>query len=405
MMHFERLDSAHAASWSSLDQPGFSLVVGGPLYQICRRTRLLVPPLQLVSRRIIAFVLICWLPPFVLATVAGDLIGRVRIPFPFDIEVHAKFLAALPLLIVADLIVHRRLQIVVGQFLDCGIIESEDRGRFQELIVSLMRLRNSILVEAVLLLIAIIAGHRMWIHNLALGTSTWYGYQAGGQTLLTAAGYWYAFVSMPILRFLLLRWIFRLFLWYVFLWKVRKFPLHLDLFHPDRAGGLGFLGDSALAFAPVLAAQSVMLAGFLGTRIWYLGVTLAKFKVEIGGAVLFLMLTVLAPLTFFIVPLVGARIEANREFSVLASRYVDEFRRKWILRDAAQAQPLLGTSDIQTLADLGTSFDVVRGMNILPVNGKTILGLALIVCAPLAPLALTMVPLERLMEGVIKLVL
>ena len=80
---------------------------------------------------------------------------------------------------------------------------------------------------------------------------------------LTAAGYWYAFVSLPIFRFILYRWYYRLFIWYRFLWQVRGMPLHFNLYHPDRVGGLGFLAASVQIFAPILVAQTMALAGII----------------------------------------------------------------------------------------------------------------------------------------------
>jgi len=43
---------------------------------------------------------------------------------------------------------------------------------------------------------------------------TWFASSIGRGQHLTLAGCWYAFVSLPILRFILLRWYFRLFVWY-----------------------------------------------------------------------------------------------------------------------------------------------------------------------------------------------
>jgi len=48
---------------------------------------------------------------------------------------------------------------------------------------------------------------------------------------------------------------------------------------------------------------------------------------------------------------------------------------------------------IQSLADLGNSFEVLRGMRIAPVTKETILRLAAATLAPIVQLALTMMPL------------
>ena len=60
----------------------------------------------------------------------------------------------------------------------------------------------------------------------------------GGSWNLTPAGYWYVFVSIPILQFLLLRWYVKFFIWYRFLWHVSRLNLHLVPIHPDHSAGL-----------------------------------------------------------------------------------------------------------------------------------------------------------------------
>ena len=203
---------------------------------------------------------------------------------------------------------------------------------------------------------------------------------------------------MPILRFIILRWYFRLFIWYWFLWHVRQLRLRLNLFHPDLSGGLGFLSESVFAFAPVLVAQTILLAGVIVHQLWFAGATLPGFKMEILGVVVFLVLLVLSPLSFFIVQLGHARLTAKREYGILASRYVDDFHRKWIEHPEADDEQLLGTGDIQSLADLGNAYNVVREMRMLPFGKDAVVGLAIIIVIPLLPLTLTMFPFEKIIE-------
>jgi hypothetical protein len=381
----------------------FSLVLGGPLYQLYLRTRLSTPPLGLLRRRVVTISLICWLPLLLLSFATGHALGGISVPFLLDAEVHIRFLAALPLLIVSELIVHQRIVIVVRQFLERHIIAAEDRTQFAEIIASTMRLRNSMLFEVVLLVLCFTVGHWVWREQFALKTATWYEVNSGGENHLTAAGYWYEFVSLPIFRFILFRWYFRLFLWYQFLWRVRGLPLHLNLFHPDRSGGLGFLAVSIFAFAPVLLAHTTFLAGIIGDRIWHAGATLLAFKMEIIGSLLFLLLLVLIPLGFFVVHLERARRIAGREYGILASQYVDDFRVKWIQPASGETEPLLGTPDIQSLADLDNAFKSVSEIRLLPFGKETIVRLVIWLVLPLLPLTLTMVPLRQIVDWLIKL--
>ncbi len=238
---------------------------------------------------------------------------------------------------------------------------------------------------------------------MTLHVTSWYALPGAGTYSLTWAGFWYAFVSLPIGRFLLLRWYFRLLIWYSFLWRVSRLRLRLNPLHPDRAGGLGFLEHTIIAFSLVLIAQSAFLSGVIGNQIWHAGATLPEFKWEILGFTAFLLLLVLLPLSFFAAQMVGAGLNASREFGTLASRYAAEFRQKWLVEGAAPGESLLGSGDIQSLADLANSYEVVRTMRPLLVDRYTVVRLAVLVVLPLLPLILTMIPLEELMQRLFKL--
>jgi hypothetical protein len=399
------LVDANSAESILQDDPDFSLVLGGPLYQLYLRTRLACPALGHVVRRIVIITAICWLPLLLLTAFAGRLASGVPVPFFRDPDVHVRFLAALPLLIGAELLVHRRLRPIIVQFLHRGIIAGEDRARFEGLIASAMRRRNSVTFELALLVLVFTVGHWIWSRNVSLSVSTWYTLKNGAEAHLTAAGYWYAFVSLPIFRFILYRWYFRLFIWYRFLWQVRRMPLHFNLYHPDHAGGLGFLSTSLLAFAPVLVAQSTAFSGVIFTRILYAGLKLPAFKIEIAVAVVFLVLLIVIPLGFFSAQLGQAGRLAKLEFGTLASRYVNDFRRKWVLSGNANGEPLLGTSDIQSLADTANSYSVVSEIHLFPITKQTLIRVAIMISLPLAPLLLTMFPLDEAIRRLFKLML
>ena len=108
------------------EAPDFSLVLGGPLYQLWRRTRLAGDTLQLLRRRIVVLALLAWGPLLLLSIAEGHAWGAgVKLPFLYDIDMHVRLLLALPLLILAELVVHQRMRPVVGQFL----VARPDPGR------------------------------------------------------------------------------------------------------------------------------------------------------------------------------------------------------------------------------------------------------------------------------------
>lgn len=381
----------------------FSLVLGGPLYQLYLRCRLARPALQLLVRRVLVVTAICWLPLVILSAMAGHITSGVAVPFLRDPMVHLRFLIALPLLIASECYAHERMRAIVPQFVSRGIITAENQARFEEIVASNTRLRNSVTVEIILLVLAFTLGHWLWRQNLVLTVSNWVFVDNDTAPRLTAAGWYYAFVSLPILRFILYRWYFRLFVWYRFLWQVKALPLHLNLYHPDRAGGLGFLSGSALALAPVFVAQSILMAGVIFTYIFYRGATLPRFKAEILGILVLYVVVLVLPLGFFAVKLERAERTAKREFGTLASRYVDDFHRKWIEGGGHPQEPLLGTADIQSLADLANSFELVSRMRLFPISKETLLRVVIVVALPFLPLLLTMFSLQEVMQRLLKL--
>jgi hypothetical protein len=382
------------------DPQDFSLVLGGPLFQLMRRAHLADDALMLARKRILVLSLVAWLPLLMLSALEGQVLGgRAAVPFLLDVDVHVRFLVALPLLIVAELVVHQRMRFVVKQFLERQVIPESARARFDAAIASAFRLRNSVVAEV--LLIAFVYGVGVlivWRQYMALDAATWYATPAVGGSTLSLAGVWYGYVSVPLFQFLLLRWYFRLAIWARFLWQVSRIELRLVPTHPDRVGGLGFLSNTVYAFTPLAVAHGALLAGNFANRIFYLGATLPAFKVEIAVVVIFLLCVVLGPLLVFAPQLAQAKRTGNREYGTLAQRYVREFDAKWLRGDAPADEPLVGSADIQSLADLGNSFEVVRTMRLAPVTKEAILQLAAATLTPVAPLALTMMSLEELLK-------
>ena len=386
------------------EPPEFSLVLGGLLYQLYRRTRLAGPSLDFVRRRIIVITSIAWLPLLLLSAIDGHLMG-VGDSFLHDIETHVRFLIALPILIAAELVVHLRLRLAVKQFIDRGIVIPNEVPMFNAAIESSTRLRNSVAIEIGLLILVYTLGHWVWREQAALGSTTWYAVGGDSGLRLTLPGYWYAFVSIPIGQFILLRWYFRLLIWCRFLWQISRLNLSLTPTHPDGAGGLGFLGGCPYAFAPILFAQGALLSGMIASRIFYEGQNLLDFKMDVGGLVIALVLFVLVPLTMFTPHLARAKRQGQREYGLLANRYVQEFDAKWIRGGAPAGEALIGSADIQSLADLGNSYAVVREMRPVPFGLDAVTQLVIVTVAPLLPLVLTIMPFEELIGRLIKAML
>jgi len=380
----------------------FSLVLGGPIFQLFRRSHLAGDGLELLHRRLLVITLVAWLPLLLLSMLGSSAGSLGRLSFFHDVEVHVRFLVALPVLILAELIVHSRIRPVVRRFIERRIVLPQDLPRFHSAIESATGLRNSIPAEVGLLILVYTFGLWFWHGRVAFDVPTWYA-NPGGRWHLTPAGFWYVFISIPIVQFLLLRWYLRLFIWFRFLWHVSRIELNLIATHPDRCAGLAFLGKSSYAFGPILFAQGAMLAGLVAARVLYRGESLLSFKLQAGGFVAFFVLFLLTPLLMFTPRMAREKRKGLAEYGLLAQRYVESFEQKWV-RDPAPSEELLGAADIQSLADLGNSYDIVREMRPVPFGLQDIARLAAATAAPLVPLLLTIFSPEELIMRIIKVV-
>jgi hypothetical protein len=386
------------------EETDFSLVLGGPLYQMFRRAHLQGPLFEHMGRRLVFVFALTWVPILVLSAASGRLAGGEGLTFASDVETHVRFLFVVPLLIVAEWVVHERLHPVVGLFLERGIVTAKDTPRFRADIVRALAARNSVAFELLLLVLAFTVGQWLWQRKVAIGAVTWYAVPNGGSLHLTLPGYWFAFISIPIAQFLIFRWYFRLLIWSWLLWRISRLDLCLLPTHADRAGGLSFLGSITYAFVPLLFAEGALVAGVIANRILYQGQSVASFQDTVESLLVFFVLVVLGPLTFFTSKMIKAKRRGWFEYGTLATTYSADFDQKW-LRGGAKGEPLLGTADIQSLADLGNSVAILREMRFVPFSLGDAAVLLGATAVPLLPVVLLAMPLKQLLSQLIKVIL
>jgi hypothetical protein len=225
------------------------------------------------------------------------------------------------------------------------------------------------------------------------------GHSATGPSL---AGWWYALVSLPIFQFLLVRWLWRIVIWIQLLFRISRLDLQIHPAHPDRAGGLDFLPYGQTGFWPVVLALSTAGAG-VAFKAVLTGAAPASFSlvrdVMLGFTVFALLLTV-GPLFLFTPKMVYARRQARLEYGGLGQRYARAFDTKWIDTPAPDEE-LLGTSDIQSLADLGGAFARIQEMRVIPVDWRTMIPVMISAVLPFLPILLLTMPLEEILQRIV----
>jgi hypothetical protein len=289
----------------------------------------------------------------------------------------------------------------VAQFVERGLVPEGSMERFRDALRSAMAWRNSIPTELALIVLVYTVGYYVRTDAFALQTSTWYATVGSDGAHLTRPGLWFTWVSNPFMQFLLLRWLFRLVIWARFLWQVSRIDLDLIPTHPDRNAGLGFLGGAAYAYSPLLSSFGAGVAGLIASRILHEGASLADYKLEIVLLTAIGMLLVLGPISVFAPQILAARRKGLREYGIFAAEYARDFDRRWLRSADRDGETLLGSGDIQSLADLGNAVTVIKETKGLPFSRDMFVQLVGATVAPFFPLLFTMFPLEEMLDRII----
>jgi heme/copper-type cytochrome/quinol oxidase subunit 4 len=374
---------------------------GGPSYRLMQRIGLVLGDGPSVWRRIIGFLALTWLPLLILCLLEGRALGATpEESLLLDFASYARFFIAMPLLIVAEVLIGPILTAAGTQFIEGGFVRKQDYPAFDRAIARVAQRRESLWAEVILMGLALIGAWAFTVENLAGTTATWNSAFIGGPAgpRPSFAGLWYHVIAVPLLQFLFYRWLWRLLIWFQFLFTVSRLNLNVVATHSDQAGGLGFLGIAHASFGVFAFALSAVLSADAAFRIVFHGAAIETFKLPLVILLVVTQIAILGPLLVF-VPLLGrTRREWLRSYSLLVVRYNRTFHEKWIDGSQPEGELLLGNPDMQSLADLGGSFEFIRAMRIAPFNQRTVVQLAVITALPGLPLLLLVVPIEKVLD-------
>ena len=347
------------------------------------------------------FALLAWVPLLILSALQGTLLANVRVPFLYDPSAHVRFLFSVPLLILAEVAIGPRIVAAASHFITSGLIPVDKYQEFDAAVVEGLRLRDSTVAELVILAITYV-GAFVAITFLSAHVSSWQSLVSESGHRLTWAGYWYALVSIPIYQFLVYRWLWRTFIWCKFLRRLLKLDLQLIPTHPDRAGGLGFLGETHRLFAIFIFANSAAAAAVASREVLFDQVPILTYKIPVAALIVIMLLVFLGPLFMFAPALLRTRRKALHEYSTLACTLGRLYDRKWLQTMTPAAESILSTSDNASLANYSRDYELVDRMRVFPFEPRTALGLALAGLIPMLPLLATVMPMQEIFKLVLK---
>jgi len=368
----------------------FSLVDGGPFVRLMRRLGWTRRDGHIDHvRACLILVAVAWVPLLATTVAARLMAGRW---FTVDWSVQARLLIAIPLLLRADVSLHARTRSVFNRFVSDPWVPPGQRDRFDQIVAAAARHRDAAAPEALLLGLALVASEVV-VWNL--GGRPFMAGRVVIDRQMVVARWWYALVALPMFQFLVYRALWRWAIWTQMLWRLSRLRLQPIAMHPDGAGGLEFLSWPSLGFCYVIAALSAAQSGVWADQVLHAGVKVTALKTQ---AFVFIGATVvlaLGPLLCLVPQLWRCRFEGRETYGRLAADYTRLFHGRWI--EQRDRDGLLGAADIQSLADLANSYNVVDKTRFVPFSPRTIIAIAAAALAPMIPVALMGIPLSELL--------
>jgi hypothetical protein len=373
------------------------LFMQGPPMLAEARLGLLRPGRLRTGRRCLLFVLLTWAPLALLSALEGTFMPRGDgISFLADLGAFARSWVAGPLLLVADVMAGRELSRIAGRFGWTCALSPAAREGFERIVASTIRLRDGLVLELAVAATVLVLVVSM-LQGLPLDQLPLWHHSAADPHRLSAAGWWYALVSLPLLLVLVVGWLWRLVLWTRFLVLVSRLDLSIVPEHPDRAGGLGFMGYSVRGFAIVAAAFGAIVAGAVANQVVNMGAPLTSFRYLIAGTAAVCVVLFCSPLCVFGLRLAAERRTGMRHFGQLATAFGLEFRREWFTGRRVERE-ILDRGDFSAATDLYQVVDRVQAMRFVPLDRVNVAMIAVATLLPFVPVALLALPVETVLK-------
>jgi len=375
------------------------LVRGGPFYRAQEAARLLTPDRWNLGRRVIFAIAICWFPLVLITLVFNPhaVLGLLT-----DYTVNARMLFGVPVLLAGQPVMEEAFRTVVRHIRDAALLTPSDTERLDQILVRLIRLRDSVIPE-LLIVLAVYVHVAQIVQTHLIFARPWALSGTGVEAHLLAAGWYYILVSQLLYQFLLLVSFWKWLLWWIFLFRLSKLNLQLAPTHPDLHGGIGFLGISPLAIAPTFFAASAAIGATWRAEILRRGgsLHLMSFKFDAIVLLAIVIIVALGPLVFFVPKLARLRRRRIFEYGTLAQLESTEFHNRWIVHRAGREEEFPSSPEPSTLTDYGSSYQNIEHLQPFPFDRAAFVALILAVAIPMLPVVLAEIPFAEVLKGLL----
>lgn len=386
---------------STVDQVD-SLFGPGPFPHFQRSLGLFRPVGTNIVARALTCVVVGWFPLLALVFVTSTPRWDAVWSFVTDFGTHARSLIAAPLFIFCEPACLKKLAAIVQHFIKAGVVHRDDMPRFDELVASNRSLINGTIAEVVAVLAAYAIAFLLVRHLPSLGMRPWFLTEANGTTM-SLAGWWYSFVSLPLLLILNFVWLWRILLWSRFMIRVSRMKLRLIAAHPDRASGLKFLNASLVAFIPLAFTLGVITAGASANQLLYNNATVETVQMLAAGLIAVVLTLFVGPLLIFVFKLHAKKVEGIYEYGSLADDVGRQFEEKWFRNYEEFRSGALEAQDFSATTDLYQVVANVHDMKLFPFELRAVVSLLVGALLPFIPVVLMMMPIKAIVTEVARL--
>jgi hypothetical protein len=379
-----------------------SLVRDDFLFRIQRRIGLIPADGAGLVRRAVFWSLLAWAPIALWAWFTGRAVSaEFNEPLITHFGVHVRFLVAVPLLILAEGLLHSLTTSLLPQFVRSGLVPEAALPRFRQVLSDTARWRDATLPWIAIVGLAVAIATIPEIANRAHELD-WAAKAEGTSPHLGFGGWWLLYVGRPIYLVLVLGWFWRVVLLALLFARIAALGLSLVPTHPDRLGGLGFTERIPVAFAPVALAIGTVLAARWTHDVVYHGADPLSLRIQMVAFVVVAVAIFAAPSLALSGCLRRAKKQALLEYGALVGKHGRLVRERWIEGKRLADDALLNAPELGALADTQAAYDAVKRMRTLPLGKSSIAPLALAAAAPMVVVLATKVPLKSVLLGILK---
>lgn len=382
---------------------GISLVRGDVLYRLQRKIGLIPPEGQGTAWRCMFWAFFAWLPIAVWAWHSGTLLptAAVREPLLAHFGIHARFLVAVPLFIIAEGIAQRLATELLPYFPKSGVIPESELPRFRRILENFIKLRDSampwVAIVALAVSIATVSDIVRESHEII-----WAAGEEGRARPLSFGALWFLYVGRPVYLTFLLGWLWRIVLMTLLFRGMASLELVIVPTHPDRAGGLGFLERFPRTFAPVVLAIGTVLASAMAHDIVYHGARVEALQLPMIAFIIAALVIFLFPLFVFTGPLLKARKKALLEYGVLIGTHGRLVEERWIGGKDLQDDAILNAPELGPVADTISLYHSVKNMRPVLLGRASIVPILLAAAAPMIAVLAIQVPVTDILARLLR---